>query len=1228
MSSRLSSRKLYLLMSTLVLLLMSGRPSFAQSSTAFTATIGGAITDPSGSTVDGAKVTISSTAVGISRTYTTKDAGLYSFSFLPPSVYTLEVEAQGFKRYKQDGITLAAGQSAQQSVVLEVGAVTESVEVTAQAPLVNVDNANISEDLSAKFAEDLPLNFRSVISLTLINSSVNNVAEQQVVGAPGLSQTADQDISFLNFGGTFFDTAAYLLDGTWDTRADWGGVIYTPSVDAVQEMKVMTNAFTAQYGWSSGNVVNIVTKSGTNQFHGDLWEFYANSGLDARYYFNDGAQPSFNRNQFGGTIGGPIIKNKLYFFAYYEGERQSQPSTSVYTLPTSAERTGDFSALLGAQEGTDYLGRPTYSGEIYNPFSTRQVTCGGVDSVTGNPVNCGGTIPVGTTEYIRDPATGNIKTGLGVTNVLPATLIDTIASGIASANYWPIPTGTGIAGNFTANGAAAEHSNEYSGRIDYIVNDNNRVYARWSQKFQTKTNTPDFYGSNNPGGPGLLNPNNRYSVNVGVNHIFDPTFTMNYNFGVNRHVEGGIGQGFGFQASTLGLPSFIDGIAPAFPQISFAGGGNYGGLGANGGNNNYITPQTHWTNSLDFTKVEGKHELQFGFTDIWLRIDGGHYGQTALNFQSASTDGPDPNSPATATGDGFASFLLGVGSGTNGTSCALCTNYSAFPATDKHFLGWYLQDGWKVTPKITLTLGLRYEIQTAPTERHNEQNYFSFTATNPVSSLLGTTIPGELVFNSPNNAGLYNTPYGNVAPRVSIAIQAAPKLVVRAGYGIFYVPNYYGQGPNDGFSQVTPWSTTINGGLNPASTLSGNANVLCEPSAGTFAPCGPAFTTERAPTGNSAGGLQDVGFGATITNFERKTPYVQQWMAGGEYSFTNNDMLDITYVGNHGTSVLATGLQWDQLPVGDLQLGNALSQAVPNPFFAAGAIPNSGCGLNAPTITKAQSLLPFPQYCSVFENQPSVGASAYNALQVTYKHRWHSGLDLNLSYTYSKFMDDVQGNSGWALPGSGTSNLNSYNLASDYSVDATNVPHRFVGTYVYELPVGRGKHFGSDWSRPIDAVLGGWVWTGILTAESGLPISVQPATNNIGIGGFNQRPDVVPGVNPIPSNQNINSWLNYAAFAEPAPYTFGDAPRFFSNIHGPKYFDWDMGIQKYWNFAESKRLQFRFEMFNALNHPNFFQPDTNLGDVNIQGGENVGNFGRITAAYQQRTVQLAAKFYF
>ncbi len=1213
--------KVGFLLCALVVLLLSGKPLCAQSSSAFTATLSGSVLDPSGSAVNGAKVTLTSTEIGFSRTYSTKDTGLYTFTFLPPAVYTLEVEVSGFKHYKQEGITLAAGQAAEQQVQLTVGAITESVQVTSQAPLVNTDNANISQDLSSRFAQDLPLNFRSVISLTLINSSVNNAAEEQIVGSPGLAQTADQDISFLNFGGTFFDTAEYLLDGTWDTRADWGGVIYVPSVDDVQEMKIETNAFTAQYGWSSGNVVNIVTKSGSNQFHGDAWEFYANSSADAKYYFNDGAQPAFHRNQYGGTIGGPIKKNKLYFFAYYEGLRQASPGSTFETVPTSAEEGGDFSALLGgASEGTDYLGRPIYSGEVYNPFSTRQVTCGGVDNGpggTGNPVNCGAGIAAGTTEYIRDPVSGNATTGLGVTNVIPGGLIDTIAGGIATGHYWPAPTGSSVSGpNFSATAAAPEHSDEYSGRIDYNVSDNTRLYARWSQKYQTKTNTPDFFGASNPGGPGLLNPNNRYSTNFGVNHAFDATFTMNYNFGVTRHVEGGIGQGFGFKASALGLPSFIDGIAPEFPQITEQG---YAGVGAVGGNNDYIAPQTHWTNSIDFTKLRGRHEFQFGFTDVWLRLDGGHYGETDLNFDTAATQGPDPQNPATGTGNGFATFLLGVGNSSS-------TAYQAFPATDKHFLGWYIQDGFKATPKITFNFGLRYEIQTAPTERHNAQNYFSFNAVNPISSQVGFTVPGEVIFNSPNDSRLYNTPYTNVAPRVSVAIQAANKVVVRAGYGIFYVPNYYGQGPNDGFSQTTPWITTLNNGLNPSSTLSGNASVNCEVSAGTFAPCGSAFPDgERLPSGNSAGGLQDVGFGTTIANYTRKTPYVQQWMAGVQYSFTNNDLLDISYVGNHGTDVLATGLQWELMSPGNLALGNTLYNQVPNPFYntaaATSAIPNSGCGLNNPTIILEQTLVPFPEYCSVYEPEPAVGTSSYNALEVTYTHRWHSGLDLNLSYTYSRFVDDVQGNSGWAFPGSGTSNLNSYNLAADYSVDASNVPHRFVASYIYELPVGKGKRFGGDWNRPVDAALGGWEWTGILTAESGLPLSIQPATNNVGFG-FNQRPSVVTGVSPIPANQNINDWINPAAFAQPAPFTFGDAPRFFSNIHGPKYFDWDMGIQKYWSITEGKRLQFRFEMFNALNHPDFFQPDTNLGDVSN------GNFGRITAAYQARTVQGALKFYF
>jgi Carboxypeptidase regulatory-like domain/TonB dependent receptor len=1208
--ARKSSSLLTLVLITLMLVMFDGKPSYGQGQQTVSATLSGTVTDPAGLAIKDAKVTLTSASVGIHRTYTTVSSGLYSFTFLPGDAYTLDVDVAGFKHYRQEGITLVGGQSAEQNVHLTVGATTETVEVVSQAPLLDTDNSNISSDISAKQLVDLPLNFRSVISLAMLNSSVSNTAEFQIVGGNGMSGTADQDVSFLNFGGTFFDTAEYLLDGTWDTRADWGGVVYVPSVDDVQEFRIQTNAFTAQYGWSSGNVINIETKSGSNQIHGDAYEFYGNSALFAKNYFNNGPEPAFNRNQFGVTLGGAIQKNKTFFFLSYEGLRQSTPATQpLETVPTPGERTGDFSASLGAQTGTDYLGRPIFAGEIFNPFTTRQVTCGGVDTVTGDSV---GNCPAGaTTEEIRDPISGNISTGLGVTNIIPTTLLDTIAKGIAAGPYWPTPTTSGLVNNFSANGSAPEHSNEYSVRVDHNFNDNNRMFARWSQKYQTKTNTPTFFGASDVGGPGLTNPNNRYSVDVGYSRILSPTFTMSANLGVNRHVEGGQTQGFGFQSSTLGLPSFVDSIAPAYPEIVAS---SYANLGATGGNNNYTAPQTLWTGSLDFTKQLGKHQLQFGFMDVWLRLDGGHYGVTNLNFSNAATAGPDPLN-SVSTGDGFASFLLGVGMGGPCGGCdANSTSFQAFQAEDKQFLGGYLQDDWKITPKLTLSPGLRYEVQTAPTERNNNQENFNFTAANPIN-VPGFPVPGEVVFSTSGDRGLYHTTYTNFAPRIGVGYQMSDKLVLRGGYGIFFVPNYYGQGPNDGFSQTTGWDTSNNNNLNPSATLSGNANANCgEPPA--VVPCPAGFSIERAPTGNSAGGLQDVGFSANAPNPIRPSPYVEQWMTGIQYGFNSNSLLDISYVGNHGVHQLYSGIPLDTLPARDLAMGPALNQQVVNPFF--GHITSSSCGLNNPTVSAEQLLLPFPEFCGVNGNEPALGTSSYDALEATYKYRWHSGLDLNVSYTYSKFIDNVQGQSGWAFPGAANNYENPYNLAAERSVDVTNTPHSLVVNYDYELPFGRSKQFGKGWNRGVDAVLGGWQWTGILTAKSGLPIALGDDNNNVQSNGGAQRPNLVPGVSLVPQNQSITNWINPAALAQPAAFTFGDAPRVLSDFHGPRYFNWDMAIEKSWRFTESKYFQFRFEMFNALNHPDFFQPDANLGD---------GNFGKIGASYPSRSVQLAGKFY-
>jgi hypothetical protein len=504
---------------------------------------------------------------------------------------------------------------------------------------------------------------------------------------------------------------------------------------------------------------------------------------------------------------------------------------------------------------------------------------------------------------------------------------------------------------------------------------------------------------------------------------------------------------------------------------------------------------------------------------------------------------------------------------------------------------------------------MRYEIQTAPTERTNAQQYFDFNAVNPISSQIGFNVPGELVFNSSNNRGLYDTAYKNFAPRIGASFLMNPSTVLRAGYGIFYVPSYYNQGPNIGYSQATPWVTSLDGGLTPSSTLSGNA-ALGLPG---------AFANGQVPvTGNSLGGLTDVGFGLNpVVNPIRDSPYVQQWMAGLQYGFTNNDILDLSYVGNHGVHVLAQYLEWNEFPASDLSLGNALNDQVPNPFF--GKITSSGCGLSNPTVQRGQLLRPYPQYCSVTEAEPAAAGSNYNALQATYTHRWHAGLQLNASYTWSKFMDDAQGSSGWAFPGSGSSVRNSYDLAAERSVDASDMTHSLVVNYTYELPFGKGKAFGGNWNKTTNAFLGGWQWSGIMTTHSGLPISISPANNNTGGFGFNQRPNIVPGVNPVPTNQSIDNWINPAAFSQPDPFTFGDSARFLSNLRAPKYFNWDMSIQKYWSFTETKKLQFRMELYNAFNHPNFFVPDSNLGD---------STFGVINGAYPARSIQFAGKFYF
>jgi len=1159
---------------------------FVQAQTlASTASFSGSVSDSSGARVANANVTLSSPEKGITRAFKTDAEGNFSFSLLPAGAYTLTLQVTGFKTFKQEGIALEVGQSASQSVTLTVGS-TEQIEVTAVAPLLQTDNANVGAEISTKQVTELPLNLRNVFNFVELNSSVNNLSQRQTISSGGQQGSADQDVSFFNFGGGYFGTTAFLLDGAWDASEGWGGVIYVPSPDNVQEFKVQQNTFSAQYGWSTGNVINVVTKSGGSRIHGDVYDYLRNGALDANNYFNNlnhNPRPNSHRNQFGVAIGGPVYipgvykqTNKTFFFFNFEGHRDHNAGQYSGTVPTPAFRTGDFSALLGAQVGTDALCRSVLAGQLYDPYTTQKVTA---------TCAVGTTVKVGDTVYIRNPIAGNnLDNATNGINPIGQKLV----------NYYPAPLGNGLTNNWSASGLQADYSDEYSGRIDHNFSDKTRLYGRYSYKKEYKDEEAAFFGASDPAGPGQRNPNNRWNVGIGLSQVFTPTFTMSVNLGGMKWVEGNDVQSHGFKASSLGLPSFIDKNSPQFPIISVAGN-NYLPEGPVAGAGQGAFPRSAASGSVDFVKVRGAHQLSFGYMAVATDENGGRFHFTPFSFDTQYTGGPDPTSLTGGTGDSFAAMMLGLPSGGN-------TGISISQVSRTWFHGVYLQDDWKATRKLTLNLGIRWEVQRPVTDRYNRQAWFDYKATNPISSAVGQTYLGEQQFASSGNRGLFNTNYKNFAPRIGFAYQLMPKLVMRGGYGIFYPPSYRGTGPAPGFSSDTPYVASNDNGRTPANTLS------------------TAFSGGLIPvSGNALDGMTNVGFGVTAVSRNRKTYYDQQWMYGFQYAPTSNDVLDITYVGNHGVHVDASGLNLNQLDPKYFSMGSALLNKVQNPFF--GHITASGCNLDQQTIAQGQLLRPYPEFCDINESQDPAGGSHYNALDVNYTHRVSQGLTLLASYTFSRFIDNVGGPENWASASANFSEniRNVYNLAAEKSVDATDTPHSFVLSYVYELPVGKGRKFGSGMNGVVNTIVGGWQTSGTLTLKEGFPLTITPSVN-ANIFGVGQHVNVSGDLHV--AHPNRLAWFNTAAFADAPQFDLGNAPRYFSDLRAPGYRNFDISIQKYFPIQERFRFQFRLDMFNAFNHTNYYSPNTFFGDPPPKG-----SFGTISSAWTPRQMQAALKFY-
>ena len=1141
-------------------------------SKSITAALSGTVSDPSGARIPKASVKLTNPDNGIIRSDTTTAAGEFSFALLPQGTYTLEVSAPGFKTTKQNGIILTSGDASNFEVKLTVGT-TEQVTVSDTGPLLQTENSNISTELANKQIEELPLNLRNVLSFATLDSAVNVQGDRQLLGAGGSEDTADQDYSFLNFGGGYFGTNLFLLEGGYDTSQDWGGILYVPAPEDTDQVKVTSYSFSAEYGFSTGNVISMTTKAGSHDFHFVADEYIRNQDLDSNLYFNKLAGtpiPADHRNQFGVGAGGPLYipgiykqRDKTFFFANYEGLRLNGGLSYGAQVPTTAQLGGDFSSSLTSTSlGVDCLGRTIFAGAIYNPYSLSNCPSGGV---------------------VRNPYPGN-----KITN------IDPLASKFATGNYWPTAKNPGGGFNFNTTASAPTTSNEWGIRIDHNINANNRIYGQFSNKHEGKVQTGAFYG-NDVAGPYVFDPNNRMFGVLGFSHVFSPTLVLSSTLFFIRNPGGNIVQGYGFKPSSLGLPGTLDSWTPQFPQVQFgntnSGSGFYAPLGATQGSGEANFPKTNESLSVDVNKTLKTQSISIGYLGVRQTDDGGRLTPTVFSFSNQMTAGPDPSNLAgEATGDALASFM--VGAGNPGSGAGGSTGFTASPAPTYFLHGIYVQDDWKMRRNLTLNLGVRYDLQTPTTARHDQQAYFDLYALNPISVTTGIPSYGKLVYNTPGDRGLWNVNVHDLAPRVGFAYNVMPKLVVRGGYGIYYARNFYGgNGPDPGYSTSGVWTSSADG-----------VHVL--------SPLSQAFQTGLVPvTGNALGGLTSVGQSPSVVQRNRPDPLNQQFSFGFQYAFSPNDVLDVNYVGSRGRHVTLGGFNYGQLDPKYLSMGNTLNNVLPtNPYATA----LSALGLTAPSCpyNVAQSLSPYPEYCgSVSAQGEPIGMNNYNALQASFKHRFGAGLIFTASYTFSKFLSDTSGPEEWGSingdqGGSGIRNF--YNLKADWSVDGDDIPQSLVMNYVYQLPVGRGKSFGGTMNPVADAVVGGWEVSGITTVQSGFPMSIGPGTNSQTVFGGNQHANLTGqpfksgtcgGTNGVPSMPVGTKYcfFNPAAFTQPAPFTFGNAPRYFSNLRAPGYVNQDFTLAKWFTLKEQLRAQIAVQMFNAFNHPNFGIPNAGVG---------------------------------
>jgi Carboxypeptidase regulatory-like domain len=1125
-----------------------------------TASLGGAIKDPTGAVVPNATIHIVNAGTKVATVLTSGSMGQYLAPSLPPGTYDIRVEAAGFKSAQSDGLILDVTQAARLDITLEVGAVTETLEVHSITPLLQTADSSQGLVVDTRNVANLPLNSRITYNLVLLASGVH--------GSVGSGYNSVN----ISINGGRPGSNEILLDGIPSSPPEVNYVqSFTafPPVDAVQEFKVQTTGYSAEFGHTGGGIINLIYKSGTNDLHGSLFEFLRNSVLDANNFFSNAngiALGSFKRNQFGGSAGGPVLlpkiyngRNKTFFFFDYEGLRQRSASPATYTVPTALQRIGDFSQTRNAAGALVV---------IYDPAST-------VASGSG---------------FVRTPFSGN---------VIPANRIDKVAANVMK--YYPLPNRPGDpntgANNYSGTGTSPEDINSFDIKVDENRNDRNRFFVRYSHRNLIDTSSSIFPSDIRIADGGTHAPQ------ISNNGAFDytwttsPTFLMDFRAGFGRTLLGYTPISAGFDPTTLGLPSSIASHANALMFPGFLPSG-YHSLG------NYNPDYRHnafetINGSINNTKVLRRHLLKFGFDDRVLLVNDRELSQAdgVFQFTKAITQGPNPNSATSTAGDGLASMLLGVGTGN-------MINAFKDVATKSNYYAWYIADDWKVTSRLTLNIGLRYDLQTPRTERYNRMNYFDPNVASPLAGPSGIpNLNGGLVFVGVNGQGpsQFDLQTNNISPRFGFAFQPMKHMVIRGGYGIFYAPALTSAGGtvgNFGFRADTPYVGSQDG-LTPSGYIS-------NPFPNGFVP----------PLGSSQGLLSSIGTAIDAPLRATKTPYTENWNFNIQYELPGGILAEAGYVANRGLQLNESGegtYNLNQLTPAQLTLGTKLQQSVANPFFGLITVG----ALAAKTVPLSMLLAQFPQYPQVYPLYLNGSTSNYQSLQIRGERRFSKGMSVLLTYTFSKLIDDY---SIIANSGRNAAIQNIYDRHSERSVSPNDISQSLLLTSVYEIPIGRGRWLGKNWNHLTDALLGGWQVNGILTLQTGFPLALS-TQNTSDAGGAVLRPNTNGQSAALsgPDNQRVARYFNTSVFSQPAPFTFGNVGRTLPDVRGPGTHNLDFSAFKNFHIKERANVQFRAEFFNLTNTPTFGLPDQVLSDQ---------TFGRITSAGSPRQVQFALKLLF